>query len=129
MRRRLLVALKPLDGIPVENRVGPGTPDVNFIGGWAELKWLRAWPRKGGAVHLPHYTKGQRLWMRRRALRGGLVLLVLQVQKQWLFFNWEYAYEHVGIDATKIDMEENAIRHFRTGLDNKGLVSWLKSLS
>ena len=128
MRRRLIVALRPLDGVPVENRVKTGTPDVNDIPGWMELKRLRSWPNRGGVVALPHFTLGQRLWLRRRGKRGGQVMLVLQVRKQWLFFNWDYAYEFVGKTATKVDLVDNAIKHFPYGLKNKELVAWIKSL-
>ena len=66
MRQRLVAALKPLDAVPIENRLRAGTPDVNYIGGWMELKWLRSWPVRDGVISLPHYTNGQRLWLRRR---------------------------------------------------------------
>jgi len=128
MKRRLLTALKPLDGIPVENKVRAGTPDVNYIDGWMELKWLRSWPKRNGVVLLPHYTLGQRLWLRRRGLRGGKAMLVLQVGKQWLFFDWEYSYESVGKTETKENLEDNAMMHFPNGLKNKELVAWLRSL-
>ncbi len=128
MRQRLLVGLRPLDGIAVENKVRAGTPDVNYIPGWMELKWLRSWPNRGGVVAFPHFTLGQRLWLRRRGKRGGQVMLVLQVKKQWLFFNWDYAYEFVGKTETRADLEQNAVKHFPNGLKNKELVAWLRSL-
>ncbi len=128
MRQRLIVGLKPLDGIAVENKVRAGTPDVNYIGGWMELKWLRSWPKRGGAILLPHYTLKQRLWLRRRGKKGGQAILVLQVRKQWLFFDWDYAYESVGKTETRIDLEQNAMMHFVNGLKNKELIAWLRSL-
>jgi len=128
MRQRLIVALRPLDGVPIENKVRAGTPDVNYIGGWMELKWLRGWPKRDGLVLLPHYTLGQRLWLRRRGRRGGQAMLVLQVGKQWLFFDSEYSYQSVGKTETRVDLEQNAMMHFVSGLKNKELVAWLRSL-
>lgn len=127
MRQRLCVGLRPLDGQPIENSLKGGTPDVNFIEGWMELKWLRMWPVRGGVVLLPHYTLGQRLWIKRRGQRGGIVMLVLQVGKQWLFFDWKYTW-YVGRTETRADLEENAMMHFPNGLKNKELVAWLRSL-
>lgn len=127
MRRRLCVGLRPLDGQPIENRLKGGTPDVNYIGGWMELKWLRSWPVRGGVVSLPHYTNGQRLWLRRRGKRGGVAMLVLQVGKNWFFFDWEYSW-YVGRTETRIDLEYHAVKWFPNGLKNKELVAWLRSL-
>ncbi len=87
------------------------------------------WPvRDGTIIHIPHYTVGQRLWLRRRALRGGVAMLVLQVGKQWLFFDSHYAYWCVGKTETKEDLEDNAVKHFPNGLKSKELVTWLRSL-
>jgi len=128
MRQRLCLGLRPLDGQPIENRLKGGTPDVNYIGGWIECKWLRSWPIREGIIKIPHYTLGQRLWLRRRGQRGGNVHLALQVNKQWLFFNWNYAYYYVGKTATRLDLEEYAVKHFPNGLKNGELVTWLRSL-
>ncbi len=128
MRQRLVAALRPLDAVPIENRLKAGTPDVNYIGGWMELKWLRSWPVRDGVVLLPHFTIGQRLWLRRRGARGGVAMLVLQVGKQWLFFDWKYAYDYVGKSASRLGLEGNAMKHFPNGLKNKELVAWLRSL-
>lgn len=128
MRQRLVAALKPLDAVPIENRLKAGTPDVNYIGGWMELKWLRSWPVRGGIIQLPHFTNGQRLWLRRRGRRGGIAMLVLQVGKHWLFFDWPYACVFIGKTATRLDLEWNAVKQFQHGLKNKELIAWLKSL-
>ena len=127
MRQRLVAALKPLDAVPIENRLKAGTPDVNYIGGWMELKWLRSWPVRDGVISLPHYTNGQRLWLRRRGKRGGVAMLVLQVGKNWLFFDWEYSW-YVGKTETRKDLEYHAVKWFPNGLKNKELVAWLRSL-
>lgn len=86
MRSRLVLRCKDLDMKPVEMKFGRGTPDVNYIEGWLELKWLRGWPVQEGPVTIAHYTNHQRLWLKRRWERGGRSFLVLQVKNQWMAF-------------------------------------------
>jgi hypothetical protein len=86
MRSRLVLRCKDLDMKPVENKLTKGMPDVNYVEGWLELKWLRGWPPKGGTVAIPHYTNHQRLWLKRRWERGGRAFLVLQVKNEWFVF-------------------------------------------
>ncbi|MCK5639572.1 MAG: hypothetical protein KAJ19_02200 [Gammaproteobacteria bacterium] len=88
MRSKVVRMLKPLDGLAVENPVYPGTPDVNYIGGWIELKWMRRWKKNAwnNPVLIPHYTQQQRSWLRRRYNRGGRAFLLLQVGREWLLF-------------------------------------------
>ena len=43
MRSNLVKKMKPLDPQSIESpSTGIGIPDINFIGGWFECKWLRA---------------------------------------------------------------------------------------
>lgn len=97
-RARVVRALKPMHAIPVENRVGvSGTPDVNFSGGWIELKWLRHWPKgEETLVRLDHFTPQQRNWLARRWEVGASAWLLLQVGPEWLLFTGRDAKEYVG---------------------------------
>ena len=126
MRPKVLKALQPLDAVPIENRVGPGTPDVEFIGGWVELKWLRNWPKGAETpVRLEHFTPQQRLWLRRRVRRGGRTWLLLQCRREWLLFWGPTAAEHLG-RATKGELIRWAHRYWPAGLNNKELLECLR---
>jgi hypothetical protein len=84
----------------VENLVGVGTPDVTWAWkgkeGWLELKHAKKWPQKGGALRLPHFTKEQRLWHRRRTSAGGRVHVLLQCGTDWGLFTAETAADVLG---------------------------------
>ena len=85
MRSRVVRALRPLDAMAVENAVQPGTPDVEYIGGWIELKSLAAWPkREDTLVRVPHFNTLQRLWLSRRCGKGGKAWLLLRVGREWV---------------------------------------------
>lgn len=115
-RSTVLKALKILDARPVENSADPGTPDVNYIGGWVELKQISAWPsRPDTPVRCDHFTPQQRGWLIRRGLRGGRAWLLLQVRKEWLLFNGSVAAEHLGT-ATKEQLISICARYWPNGL-------------
>lgn len=97
MRQKFNRAMFGRDPVSVENHAYPGTPDVNFIEGWAELKWLRAWPAGASTiVRLEHLTQQQRIWLVKRKRAGGNVWLILQCRREWLCFNTEEAFLRVG---------------------------------
>jgi hypothetical protein len=127
MRAKVLKALRPLDAVPVENRVGPGTPDVEFIGGWVELKWLRALPKNPSTkVAIDHFTPQQRLWLRRRARRGGRVWLLLQCRKTWLLFWGPDAADAIGT-CTWDELRGRATAAWVSGLNKKELIECLQN--
>lgn len=121
-RGRVIRALRPLHAKSVENRVGPGTPDVNYIEGWIELKWLRRWPRNAEAspVLIEHFTPQQRVWLRRRWELGGNAHLLLQVGHEWLLFRGDVAAEHVG-RVTRPELYRLAAHRWTKGLRDEEL--------
>lgn len=124
MRRKVVKALKSLDAIAVENPVYPGTPDVNHIHGWIELKWLRSWPkRKDTIVKIEHYTLEQKLWIRRRHKNGGQVTLLLQCGNTWLLFDAIMA-QQVG-SLTREELESLATVKWNNGLVERELIDWI----
>jgi hypothetical protein len=89
--------LTSLAAFPVENIVRPGTPDVSYLKGWVELKWLRAWPkREETPVRLDHWTQVQRLWHYRWRAKGGTSWVLLQCRHEWLLLDGALAALHLG---------------------------------
>ncbi len=118
MRGNVLKILKPLDGVAVENPTMPGTPDINYVDGFIELKWLRSWPKDPEAVvRIEHYSPQQRLWIRRRHLAGGKVWLLLQCKREWLLFCHPKTME-VG-KLTRQQLYAAAHARWEKGLDKK----------
>ena len=77
----------------IENRLQPNAPDLYISHPatgpmWIELKVLPAWPaRRGTPIALPHWTPGQRNWMRTHRIWGGKACLLLWViETDELFF-------------------------------------------
>lgn len=85
-RATLRRKLRDLHAKSIENRCEKGTPDMTYIYGWLELKWLRAWPPMGGPVHPSRYTIQQRLWLKNHWQRGGRAFLGLVAHKEWLLW-------------------------------------------
>lgn len=102
LRKRVIRALKPLHAVAVENGVGPGTPDVNFVEGWIELKQVDEWPRRGGPLRLEHYTQQQRIWHRQRSAKGGNIFVLLQVGQELFLFDGPTAARYLGIGTRRV---------------------------
>jgi len=128
MRQKVVRCLRSLDAISVENPVGPGTPDVNYVEGWIELKWLRSWPKRAETpVTLDHeLTTEQRAWARRRTKRGGRAWVMLQCRKEWLLFRGDVAACFLGT-ATRAELYRHATIWWQDGLDTNGLTGALNA--
>lgn len=119
MRGKVVKALKRLDGFAVENPCLPGTPDLNYIDGWIELKWLPRWPvHERSKVAVPHFTPQQRLFLNERWRKGGAVFLLLQVRTDWLLFTGPAAAEHLG-RVTRRELECVCCSAWRTQANMK----------
>lgn len=125
MRRNVVKALMPLNGIAVENPVLPGTPDVNYVEGWIELKQLPKWPaRKDTIVRIPTYTPQQRVWAIRRRRVGGHSWFMLQVRKEWLLMDGAVAAQVIN-KATRTELIHHSIAYWSRGLPDDDLVATL----
>jgi len=98
MRDDVVKWLKPLNAVSVENTVaGPGTPDVNYVEGWIELKSLEEWPkREDTPLRVDHYTPQQKVWAVRRRRAHGRCHLLLKVGQDWLLLDGAVAARELG---------------------------------
>ena len=126
MRKTVITLLKQLDARPVENRVGIGMPDVNYVEGWIELKELKEWPVQNGTVHVPHYTQDQRLWALRRRRSLGKCWLLLKVKQEWLLMQGDVAAEVLG-RVPRSQLIYRSWRYWPKGIDRLSLISALYS--
>lgn len=122
MRQRLVKGLKPLHAIAVENTVGSGTPDINYVGGWIECKWLRRWPkRESTIVKLVHdFTREQRLWATSRWACGGASWLMLQCNREWLLFTGVAGAKRIG-SCTRLELIKYTHSYWGEGLKDDEL--------
>lgn len=117
LRGRVVRGLRALDAVSVENHVYPGTPDVNYVEGWLELKWVRRWPRGADTpVRVEHFTQEQRVWLRRRATRGGRVHLLLQCRHEYVLLDGLRASVLLG-EATREQLVDAAVGHWTNGIN------------
>lgn len=96
---RVRPLLAGLDPVRVENAVSSGTPDVNCLLGWIELKQIRAedMPKRASTVvRLDHFTPEQRAWLTRRTHFGGAAWVLLLMAEEWLLFMGRDAAERLG---------------------------------
>jgi hypothetical protein len=125
MRGRVVLALRELDAHAIENPIHPGTPDINYVEGWIELKWLRSWPKRADTViPLEHFTKQQRIWLLRRARYNGNVYLLLQVNREWLLIHGRRV-AHIGF-LRKQELIGISEKYYPDGLDGSDLCDYLK---
>lgn len=129
MRSRVVEVLKAagLDPVSVETPLDDGIPDVNYTGGWLELKQIPRWPaRPATPVRVPHFRREQRIWLRRRCRAGGRAYVLLRVSRDWLLIDGAWAADHLG-DASAGNLISASVAYWPGGLDTKGLVACLTS--
>jgi hypothetical protein len=131
MRSNLTKKLRALDPQPIESRMtGIGIPDLNFIGGWMECKWLRYWPKTCDTkpVKFEHpLTKEQQIWLWRRELAGGLALVGAQVSKSYFFWSGRHIKENNLWDRmTRPQMIAEAELYFPNGFDAQAFIHYVR---
>lgn len=130
VRSRVIRALKKAHAFAVENVCLPGTPDVNFAGGWIELKWMADWPKRDSTtVRIPHYTTQQKVWALKRKRAGERPYLLLNVQKtnDWLLIDGVEAGTLIG-KATRQELIDSALAHWTSAAEmERQLLPYLTS--
>jgi hypothetical protein len=93
-RRALIAAMKGhgLHPEAIENGAKSGTPDVNYVYGWIELK-MHAAVLDDDVVKVSRFTPAQRNWLKSRRRAGGVALVVLRHRKggAWLLLDGRHA--------------------------------------
>jgi len=127
LAQRIMPLLKPIDGIRIENMCAKGTPDVNFVGGWMELKQQDKWPvRATTKVKLDHdLSLEQRIWLQRRARKGEMTWVLLQVARDYLLFEGPEAAELLG-ECTQEELKAAAYRVWTSKEMKEELLSCLQ---
>jgi hypothetical protein len=122
---KILCRLK-LDAFAVENPARPGTPDVNYLHGWIEVKRTKKWPKRAETpVRLDHgLNQAQKVWIKRREKVGGTVYVFLHLDRDLLLFRGGDAVDHLG-SANAAELRELAIFAVRGW---KAVADELKSL-
>lgn len=110
LSKRVVQAIRKLDPVPVDNPRKPGTPDVNYIEGWVELKYLADWPKRAKTlVKFPKFYPQQRVWLVKRSLARGRCFVFVQIKFMYLLYEGGYAAQHFD-RMTKDEMIKNALR-------------------
>lgn len=100
MSRTVMEALVPLHPVRIENYCSPGTPDIEYIQGWLELKEMPGWPiDPQWHLRIPHFTVEQRLFLTKRCYYGGQAHLLLKVGAEWLLIRGDTAGKVIGVSS------------------------------
>lgn len=110
-------ALRGLDPRRIETADADGIPDVNYVGGWVELKDVEKWPaRPRTPLRLDHYTQQQKVWAIRRRHHGGRCDLLLRVGSEVLLFRGEVAARYLG-NSPEAELRRRASATFENKQD------------
>lgn len=105
LRKKLVALLRTVNAMAVENRVGPGTPDVCVVslGIWIEVKRTMKFPaREESIVRLDHeLLPTQKVWLNRCARRGGKAYVLTQIANEYFLHHGQDAAEVLGFLSRK----------------------------
>ena len=127
MRRRVCKALKPLHAVPIENICQTGTPDIALVGAWIECKRIKEWPkREETKVNFRHFTPKQKEWIEQHISCGGIVYVLLQIDKDWYLLDGSMAVENLG-NLSREEMEFHSVWISKSKFDGRDLREFLVS--
>lgn len=113
LQHRIIRHLWFYHAIPVENIKKPGTPDIAYVNGWIECKFLDAWPvKKDTIVRFRRFSGKQRIWLMRHIVMKGKAYVWLQVGTEFLIFDGHYAGTHLG-KVTASELKRNSLYYDR----------------
>lgn len=119
-----------LHGVAIENGAGTGTPDVNFAGGWIEMKYLKEWPKRAGTSVRPQepLKPEQRHWLEDRDRAGERCYVMLQVKRtqEWVLLDGLVAVRILG-EAPRAELVSQAVAHWRGRQMEKEIVACLSA--
>ncbi len=114
MRTRVCKILKKFDAQAVENRVGPGMPDIVCVtkGVWIECKKTAAFPKHADSiVRLDHELLAtQKVWLMRCYRRGGTAYVLTQIANEFFLHRGQDAAEVLGF-CSRATLTESAALH------------------
>jgi hypothetical protein len=124
MWNELRPLLAGLDPVRVENLLTSGTPDVNYTGGWIELKYAKRWPVRGGPLRVPHFTPEQRAWLLQRRKAGGRAYLLLKVGVEGMLFDGVRAAQFLGT-SDKATLASFCLHYWACRPDREDFQKWI----
>lgn len=127
MRGTVVKLLSSMHAVSIENGVGVGTPDVEYVDGWLELKSVDLPKNPDTPVRVPHFTPQQKVFLRKRTACGGIALLFLKAGPWWLLFDGVTAAEIVG-KVSLGALVDRCIVGWQTTPPKQELVSCLKRI-
>ncbi len=115
LRTAVIRMLLPLHAVAVENPALPGTPDVNYVEGWIELKCWGSWPKKSGTpLRIEHWTPKQRVFHVRRSRAGGETYVLIEIGTESILLEGGLAARILGT-ATRTTLYRQAIARWPGG--------------
>ncbi len=113
LRKKLVALLRTVNAIAVENRVGPGTPDmcVVTLGIWIEVKRTMKFPVRDGIVRLDHeLLPSQKVWLNRCDRRGGKAYVLTQIANEFFLHDGPWASLQLG-HVDRVTLTQSAVLH------------------
>lgn len=109
-----------------EDKLQGGIADVSFVQfhrhGWMELKHMELAPVRETTIVRVKFQPEQKPWLQKKGEAAGGTFLLLQLERDYLLFDWFNAVRYVGT-VNRIDLYDIACYVSKGKLDPIGLKS------